>query len=870
MPRFLVYSHDDAQLFELDPAQVVSASSTEEINGEHSLTISTMQVLEKEQRILVQDGTLKWREYVITGVDAEHTDGAPVHTYYCVWSLQHDLMATKVNKQPGIRNPVSARVALTSALDGTDRWTVGTVTRNTTGGVSMYYMSGWEALSKVVEVWGGEVDVTIGVTNSGVVSRRVDLYDKQGSAEAVRRFDYGSDIESIKRTVSDEPFVCRIIPRGKGEETEGGGYGRRITIASVNGGIEWLEDSEAVPLVRLPDGQGGWEYPTLIVVNENIDDPQALKDWALEHIHDYTRPKVTYSASVVQFAEAGMDTQGIELGDTVQCVDRSFTEDGLRITGRVVRLVTNELDRRDIEVEVGFLKGTIASQFQSLQSSVETVSAYLETLANDMSTPEWIDGLIDRINNEVNATGGYTYIVEGNGIRTYDKAITDPAVGAEADAVVEIKGGTIRIANSRDGQGNWEWKTVFTSGHIAGDLVTAAQITTGYIGSAGGTFIDLDNNTVHLGKSSGGFSVDIDNNSIDFNNASGETRVTIGTAPSGQQGIIMDDHTYLYSGDGETGHFTCLALEATGGSGASNWISLDWKGTGRPYYAGVEIDANDRDGAAVRLQANKGDGFVEVFVVGVDANGVKKIDAYTPICSVGIGSLSFIEGRSWPAASQNLYLGAETDVYIETNDSGAAAARNRFSFTAAGNLAIPQAGGVYLNSSNLTNDSTPQSDTAGDAELVLRDSGNERQGSVSAFTSASGNEYVMLSKRRTVNGTNKYNVLRIGLDASGSSVVNVGGDNAQKAWRDGILACGVLAKRKTSVTLPANTRSVSCTAPTVDGYTFMYWLAPSTSGFVQSCYMSDPTAATTNCYLVGDLRSSDSTINIHAVYAKTS
>lgn len=505
-PRFIVYSHEGMPLFDLDPTQIISASRTEEINGEHSLTIETLQKLEKEQRILVRDEMLKWREYVVTGVEASHEVGNVVYRHYCVWGLQHDLTGTKVNKMPGTKKPVGARVALEAALSGTERYAIGNVYPRTTGGVSMYYMSGWEALSKVIEVWGGEVDVNISVDTSGVVTRTIVLYEKMGEPIAERRFDYGADMSSISRIVADDPFVCRIIPRGKGEETEGGGYGRRITIESVNGGVEYLQDDEAVPLVRLRK-QGGWEYPTLIVINENIDDPQALKDWALEHLHDWTRPRVTYEAGIVQFAEAGLDAHGVALGDAVQCVDKSFSEDGLRIDGRVVKIVTNELDRSDVQLEIGYLKGSLASQFKSLQSSVETVAAYLDTLANDMSTPEWIDGLVERINREVNATGGYTYIVPGDGIRTYDKEVSDPSIGAEADAVVEIKGGTVRIANSRDGQGEWEWKTVFTSGHIAGELVTAAQIVTGYIGNAGSTYIDLDNNIIQLGDDSGAHAV---------------------------------------------------------------------------------------------------------------------------------------------------------------------------------------------------------------------------------------------------------------------------------------------------------------------------------------------------------------------------
>lgn len=497
-PRILVYSHDGAQLFELDENRLVSASRVEEINGEHSLSLTTFQTLEKEQRVLIQDATLDWREYVVAGAESTHDAGANANVYYCVWSLQHDLAATKVNKMPGIKEGAEAADALSAALSGTDRWNVGNVTLHTVAGASMYYMSGWDALSTVVDVWGGEVSPEIAVDSKGVVSRSVNLYEKQGNQTPTRRFDYGDDMSAIKRIVADEPFVCRIIPRGKGEETEDG-YGRRITIESVNEGIEWLEDAEAVPIVRLPDGQGGWEYPTLIVVNENIDDPQALKDWALEHLHDWTRPKVTYEASVVQFSEAGLDSHGLELGDAVQCVDKSFCADGLRVTGRIVKMKVNELDRSDIDLEIGFLSKTLASQFQSMQASIDSVSSRVSQMAGDMSTPEWIDGLIDRINREANATGGYTYIVQGDGIRTYDKEVSDPSEGLEADAVVEIKGGTIRIANSRDGQGQWEWRTVFTADHIAGDMVTAAEIVTGYIGSADGdVYINLDTGEVHI------------------------------------------------------------------------------------------------------------------------------------------------------------------------------------------------------------------------------------------------------------------------------------------------------------------------------------------------------------------------------------
>lgn len=174
--------------------------------------------------------------------------------------------------------------------------------------------------------------------------------------------------------------------------------------------------------------------------------------------------------------------------------------------------------KKEQKVTIGSLNTGLAGQFSSISENIKQVESWLD----GMSTEEYISTLIDRLNAEVNATGGYTYIVEGIGLRTYDVAVSDPAVGTEANAVVEMRGGTIRIANTKDAQGNWEWKTVFTAGHIAGELVTAAQIITGYIGSAGSTFIDLDNNIVQLGDTADN-SITVSDAGISFNGIGGST-----------------------------------------------------------------------------------------------------------------------------------------------------------------------------------------------------------------------------------------------------------------------------------------------------------------------------------------------------------
>lgn len=499
MNRIMVYSPADTPLFELDPNDVFACTSIEEVNGEHSLSITTTKQLAKGQRVLLRMPDGNWREWVVTGIDASHTSGInAIGTYYCVWSLQYDLSMTVTTAMPGTQNPVAASAALDAALQGTQRWTRGSVLRSSTGGASMYYMSGWEALGVLTEVWGGEIDAVISVDSNGVLSRSVALYETIGSQTVTRRFDYGRDVMGITRVVDDAPVACRVLPRGKGEETDTGGYGRKIDITSVNGGKNYLENTQAANLYRVPNGSGGWEYPTVIIENTDMETPTDLKAWAQEVLLDYTTPQITYTASVEQFEDANVNTSGIGLGDKIHIVDKLFGE-SLYLEGRVLRIENDFLNPKNTNITLGHIAPNLSNQFNVLKADVKRVKAATEIMnGGNLTTAEYLSRLLNRINQEVNGEGGYTYITEGQGIRTYDRAVTDPLVGAEATKVVEIKGGTIRIANSRTG-GNWDWKTVFESGHIAAELVTAAQLTTGYIGSAsGGNYWDLDAGTFRL------------------------------------------------------------------------------------------------------------------------------------------------------------------------------------------------------------------------------------------------------------------------------------------------------------------------------------------------------------------------------------
>lgn len=510
--RVMLLDRNMAPLRELSPSEVTSRVRHEEINGQHELTIVTTRRLEEGWRALTVDGTGKWREWVVVETPEEHSDGNAnaVGTYRLVWSLQYDLTHSYSHTHAEIgygAMPKTAQQAASIILQDVPWWTAGPCdgAAITEGGCVFIYENAWSRLSKAVELTGWEVDAVIEVSNVyGVTARKLCLMAHVGSEEATRRFDWGHDVTSIKRTPDPGPYYCRVAPLGKGEteyaEDDETTFEWPLDITEEEPeGNYYIEDPEAALAFRISDGEGGWIYPTK-QVSYGEDDPELLYNAAMDDLHNHTRPNVTYEANVVQFANAGMDAKGVALGDDVQIVDRGFNPgSALRLQGRVTVMEVDELaPATGTEITIGNLRGSMANELMRLAGEILGVNSSLDQLSErqsairqsiaDMSTARYVKELLDRINTEINATGGYAYLVDGEGIVTYDRAVADPTVATEATQVVQIKGGSIRIANSKQagfsGIDDWQWKTVFTSGHILSDLVTAVKVTAGYIGNA--------------------------------------------------------------------------------------------------------------------------------------------------------------------------------------------------------------------------------------------------------------------------------------------------------------------------------------------------------------------------------------------------
>ena len=467
--RFNIYDRFDRPLGVVSDVQ--SAVHSDELNGEDSLTIITAtQCLAKGNRVVWRDRWGVWHEHIVNEVTDIHSDGKLYFSAYCENSLAELMLDYVDDKRP---QNVSATVALQRALS-TSRWEVGKVDITTRASASFYHISAHEALTEIVKEWGGEVSATIIVSGSTIVERRVNLQARRGDVTG-KRFVWEKDIETIQRKVSSDDVYTALYGYGKGlaATDEGGnatgGYSRKLTFGSINGGLDYVADEAAKAKWGLPDGKGGIKHAFGKVEFSDCEDAAELKRLTQEALEERSKPRVSYTAKVLDLADAGFDFEDARTGDTVAVVDKGLGE---RLEGRVLKVERHLLADEATVITLGNLTRSITSVIAGQLQDMTWVKDHAGSW-NDAATlaPGYMDGVVDALNTVLNATGGYTYYEPGEGITTYDKPKDKNPTMA-----IQIKGGGFRIANSKRSNGDWDWRTFGTGDGFTADVITAGTI----------------------------------------------------------------------------------------------------------------------------------------------------------------------------------------------------------------------------------------------------------------------------------------------------------------------------------------------------------------------------------------------------------
>nr|UWF80949.1 MAG: Prophage endopeptidase tail [Bacteriophage sp.] len=455
---------------------VSAATHTDALDGTDELNITCAEDLVKGDRVVWIDLQGVCHEHIVDTIDRVHDDdGAPETQAVCINSVNETWDDWLDDKRPS----GSVSVALTSILADT-RWEVGTCDQGGTASRTFYHISVREGIAGLLETWGGELETTIVHNGAGIVARRVNIRALRGNQSSAKRFTWTKDLVSVKRSMASDNPKTRVYGYGKGVKTEGGGYGRRLTFGDINGGKDYVEDAEATEIWGHPDGEGGILPAVASYVNEQCEDAAQLLQETKDYLKQVKEPKVTYTASVIDLYAFGRSWEGVGVGDDVAIIDKGFSEEGVRLHGRVSQ-IERDLLTGDATVTFGTLTDTMADMWQSVSNALKGNSqqnALYDAAAG--TSVSWLIQLQQSLNAQFNAVG--TYRVETFELGTiYSNVPIDALAGLPLRSTsgmwaVNLNGMGLRLASGLTSGGQWDWKTFLTGGMVTADLINAGTM----------------------------------------------------------------------------------------------------------------------------------------------------------------------------------------------------------------------------------------------------------------------------------------------------------------------------------------------------------------------------------------------------------
>lgn len=230
-------------------------------------------------------------------------------------------------------------------------------------------------------------------------TRYLDYLESYGrtSGQVIR---FGENILDLTEHISAADVLTVLIPLGKAEEAEDGEKGRRLTIESVNGGRDYLEDTEAVALYGRIVGTQTWDDVT-VAAN--------LKVKGQEYLANARNLSTSIELTAIDLHLVDVDIDRIKLGDMIRVVSPPHKLDKyMMVSKREYNLVNPQEDKIVLGDTIAALTEKQVALQKNIEkqkdtsASVEEVRGSIYALADEVSTAK----------QDVSALGGKVQVLE--------------------------------------------------------------------------------------------------------------------------------------------------------------------------------------------------------------------------------------------------------------------------------------------------------------------------------------------------------------------------------------------------------------------------------------------------------------------------
>lgn len=378
---------------------------------------------------------------------------------------------------------VTAAEAFNKILENST-WKVGVSKVTTTSSANFYYKSVLSSFSEALKKWNCEFIPHIEFKDGKIISKTINLYDKISNDNG-KWFEYGDELLTVVAE-TDKDIYTAYIGLGKGEQTEKGGYGRKIKFD----GVIW-EKAKGKPVdkpvgqdfVEIKEASKLWGYPdgtpkVGIVEFSDVEDREELLNKTYLYAKENCRPKLQLKSTVI--------SQGlVEIGETCTIIRNDLN---IRYKTRIFKIKKNFLNSDLISFEFG--DKVVLSASDRIKNDNEKEEKKQQELESRM------ESFLKNITNFYFNEDGYNYELKANneyklpaGYYSFDKPIENSPT-----KVVYMGAGKILIADSKNPNGEWKWRTAITPKGIAGEEIVANSITANKLSADVGQSLDLSSN----------------------------------------------------------------------------------------------------------------------------------------------------------------------------------------------------------------------------------------------------------------------------------------------------------------------------------------------------------------------------------------
>lgn len=378
---------------------------------------------------------------------------------------------------------VTAAEAFNKILE-TSTWKVGVREATTTSSANFYYKSVLSSFSEALKKWDCEFIPHIEFKDGKILSKTINLYDKISNDNG-KWFEYGDKLLTVVAE-TDKDIYTAYIGLGKGEQTEKGGYGRKIKFD----GVIW-EKAKGKPVnkpvgqdfVEIKEASKLWGYPdgtpkVGIVEFSDVEDREELLNKTYLYAKENCRPKLQLKSAVIS-------KEPVEIGETCTIIRNDLN---IRYKTRIFKIKKNFLNTDLVSFEFG--DKVVLSASDRIKSDNEKEEKKQQELESRM------ESFLKNITNFYFNEDGYNYELKANnkyklpaGYYSFDKPIEE-----NPTKVVYMGAGKILIADSKNPNGEWKWRTAITPKGVAGEEIVANSITANKLSADVGQSLDLSSN----------------------------------------------------------------------------------------------------------------------------------------------------------------------------------------------------------------------------------------------------------------------------------------------------------------------------------------------------------------------------------------